>query len=858
MFFRSTLVIRVLIAGITGCLPFGTTLLAVTYNCNTFSIPGANLHTNGVNNAGLIVGNTGSHGFLRDSGGNMTIVDYPGATFTQLLNINNHGISTGVALIPGSPVGTSINFTVDLNGNFTVIHLPPPYDGSLFLISGINDNGYISGWEATTFKWFILSPSGAISIAGAGGGYPYPGSVINPSAGLNNSLQLVEPSANFDFPYTKLFTPPGTEVPISPPNPVPGMGNGLASGINDAGAIVGFESNYHAGGRPYVPFIRDPWGAFSEIVCPATPHFAILPYSINDNGVIVGDVASAPSVAGAASGFIATPVAGLPQFTTTAMSVDFPTPSADGASTPRTVTISNTGNVRMDIGAMEFYAYPGYHASYFQVSGCVDNTTGYGSLAPGASCVLTITSTPAPASPRATLVTDRLIIDDSSPGSPHIIAVSMPSVPVSGQQPACVSTTYLGGSPRQVALTMQAGGNGIASLYLSNSVNATAVIPSFDPGTTSPVTVVMSEIDPGKHSRIDVQLTGLPPTYGGISCYAALAAQANQWSGIDSPSANGKMAVLKDSKGVLNLFAHSNENALLHTWQNRDGTWAPWENLGGVMAGELAAILKPDGGFEVFARGTDRALWYTAQLTAASSWSPWISMGGDIIGYPAAALDSDGNVEIFVRGNYGDSALWRNIQNGSWSGWTSLGGFLNNDPVVAANKDGRLEVFALGADYALWQTTQTTAGSNTWTQWSSLEAGAFEGTAAVVTNTDGLLEVFLRCIDGSVWRNIQSPSDDQAWNGWTAVGGYLTADPQVAMNKDGRIEIFGRGGGSYDLWHNVESAPGAAWSGWTSLGGILNGNIAVITDTDQRIEVFIRGGDSELRTIAQFFPGVWF
>lgn len=43
----------------------------------------------------------------------------------------------------------------------------------------------------------------------------------------------------------------------------------------------------------------------------------------------------------------------------------------------------------------------------------------------------------------------------------------------------------------------------------------------------------------------------------------------------------------------------------------------------------------------------------------------------------------------------------------------------------------------------------------------------------------------------------------------------LTTTPSVAVNSDGRLEIFARGSDGA-CWHNWQTSPGGAWSGWAS------------------------------------------
>ena len=109
-------------AGIHGFLwDSGFTVLDVLDSTSTIA--------SDINDSGVIVGwfsdAGGTHGFVRDPGGSSTIVDAPGATFTQVLRIDNNGVISGLSNSPqgsafdGSPipeVGTILLFGTGLAG----------------------------------------------------------------------------------------------------------------------------------------------------------------------------------------------------------------------------------------------------------------------------------------------------------------------------------------------------------------------------------------------------------------------------------------------------------------------------------------------------------------------------------------------------------------------------------------------------------------------------------------------------------------------------------------------------------------------------------------------------------------------
>jgi len=63
-------------------------------------------------------------------------------------------------------------------------------------------------------------------------------------------------------------------------------------------------------------------------------------------------------------------------------------------------------------------------------------------------------------------------------------------------------------------------------------------------------------------------------------------------------------------------------------WQTAPNSgWSGWASLGGWID-ELTVGQNADGRMEVFARGSDHALWHNWQTAPNSGWSGWASLGG--------------------------------------------------------------------------------------------------------------------------------------------------------------------------------------------------------------------------------------
>ena len=132
---------------------------------------------------------------------------------------------------------------------------------------------------------------------------------------------------------------------------------------------------------------------------------------------------------------------------------------------------------------------------------------------------------------------------------------------------------------------------------------------------------------------------------------------------------------------------------------------------------------------------------------------------------------------------------------------------------VEREGDGRLHVFVVGSDRAVWHRHQLWAGSESWSftpggGWSPL-GGVLTSTVETRRNRDGRVEIFARGTDDNLWHRWETSANaPESWGGWTRMSGHsflpvgggviligvlVTGDPAVAVNNDGRLEVFVRG-----------------------------------------------------------------
>jgi len=299
--------------------------------------------------------------------------------------------------------------------------------------------------------------------------------------------------------------------------------------------------------------------------------------------------------------------------------------------------------------------------------------------------------------------------------------------------------------------------------------------------------------------------------------------------------------------GRLEVFARGSDKAVWHIWQTAPNNgWSGWASLGGWVD-RITSGRNADGRLELFVRGSDSAVWHNWQTAPGGGWSGWASLGGwvDLL---AVGRNADGRLEVFARGS--DKAVWHNWQTapgGGWSGWASLGGWVDL-LTLHQNADGRLELFVRGSNHAVWHNWQTAPGGG-WSGWASL--GGWVDLITSGRNADGRLEVFARGSDGAVWHNWQT-APGGGWSGWASLGGWVDL-LAVARNADGRLEVFARGSDKA-VWHNWQTAPGGGWSGWASLGGWVD-LLTVSQNAAGCLEVFARGSNDAVWHNWQTAPG---
>lgn len=142
-------------------------------------------------------------------------------------------------------------------------------------------------------------------------------------------------------------------------------------------------------------------------------------------------------------------------------------------------------------------------------------------------------------------------------------------------------------------------------------------------------------------------------------------------------------AVAMNNDGRLEAFAHGTTGYLYHIWElTANGSWqSGWSSLGGNWPGDPTVGVNTNTGswLDVFMRGNTGYIYHQWQ-TGPGTWSgSWSTLSTQVWqGNPVAITNGGNNIQVFAVGT--DGALWwvAQVPGGSgaaagWSNWHSLG-----------------------------------------------------------------------------------------------------------------------------------------------------------------------------------------
>jgi hypothetical protein len=265
-------------------------------------------------------------------------------------------------------------------------------------------------------------------------------------------------------------------------------------------------------------------------------------------------------------------------------------------------------------------------------------------------------------------------------------------------------------------------------------------------------------------------------------------------------------AVTSLEAGRVDVFWRSTAGTLLHRYRPAGGSWTRSLDLGGSLASQPTAVSWGSGRMDVFATGTDGAVWQRTYRSGA--WGAWRSRGGNATSAPALASQERGSLDLFVRNTAGATSH-RRYRGGSWLPWRSIGGTATSSPTAVSWGPGRLDVFVRGSDGRLqhrwWRAS---AG---WSRWTSTP-GVLRSQPAVASPGRGYLDIVARNADGTLRLRRRIPGE--GYTAWRTLDAATTAGPAItAVGDDVRLVV--RDDGTFRT--RLRTSPTRAFGPWNRI-----------------------------------------
>jgi len=256
----------------------------------------------------------------------------------------------------------------------------------------------------------------------------------------------------------------------------------------------------------------------------------------------------------------------------------------------------------------------------------------------------------------------------------------------------------------------------------------------------------------------------------------------------------------------------------------------PPENLEGVVQGFATAVSWGPGRLDVFARGTDNAMWH--RWKDNGPWAPWESLGGVIFQSPSCVSWGPNRIDCFVVG--GGGAMFHKWWDGRrWNGWENRGGVITDAISCTARRERAIDCFARGTDMALFKMSWTDGTG--WTGWVKLGNARLDSAPACVAKQPDAIHCFYRGNDNNLKeKTLQMNDDGTVANGdgeWTDLGGDINETPSAVYLEGGKIEVMVRG--RHMRMKRRFHADGR-WHGWQDTSIHLDQPVAAVRERGTR------------------------
>ncbi len=272
------------------------------------------------------------------------------------------------------------------------------------------------------------------------------------------------------------------------------------------------------------------------------------------------------------------------------------------------------------------------------------------------------------------------------------------------------------------------------------------------------------------------------------------------------------------------VFSPLSSGSTGHLWWVSGTGWNTYQAFGGSNLSHFETVTWQDGHTEVFALGSDKAIWHQWWNLSNSTWSGWQSLGGQLESGPGPIIWGDGHAEVFATAPNGvPYHIWTNSTG--WTTWTAMSGSLASRPVPVRLTNGNVDLIGIGTDGYLYESVW----NNGWSAFTQVDSTTqLFGEPSAIVNGSGTIEVFARDLTGQVihtwsgnpWAPVQALGSSQ----------LSQSDPFGWVRADGTADVFAVDPQG-DLVRVNRNASNQ-WGSWQSLASTAQACAAAIPTPD--------------------------
>jgi subtilisin family serine protease len=298
------------------------------------------------------------------------------------------------------------------------------------------------------------------------------------------------------------------------------------------------------------------------------------------------------------------------------------------------------------------------------------------------------------------------------------------------------------------------------------------------------------------------------------------------------PTAEGSsVALAKTSTGALMAFGTNSAGNMFFTTQTAPNalSWNKWLQSGSSGWLSVALDANADQRVQMIALTNSDQVWQRQQTAKGANGFNSLSQLTGLLRSSAIARNQNGQLEVLGVNRQG-AAFYSTQTSAGASTFSAFapftGAVLPLFTSIAAETDANnlIEVFAVDTHGNVWQTKQTSVNANTWSAFAPMAAttpARLVSEVAVARDGNNKLDLIATDASGAVYQRSQTAAGSATWTGWTQIGtaAIMHLAAETGANGDVTLLTVDSTGSIFQM--DQESPGSTSYDGFIEVDGGL-------------------------------------